>query len=230
MELEVISKGSWSDKGVVYLCRKSANPLSPQYFFDIAGTLAFAISGALAVQTEDHDLFSAMFTSFLTALGGGTLRDLLLGVHPLVWIGDVTFIYITVAGALLAFVFYHQLKKLQRTLVLFDSLGISFFTLVGVEKALSLNFRPEVAIIMGVFSAVMGGVIRDTMTNVTPIIFKRTLYASACLIGGLLYVILDKIGLDRTLNFTISFLVIFGLRQLSLKYHLGLPAFNRYQK
>src|SRR5690606_2603485 len=125
-------------------------------------------SGALAIREREHDMFGAGFTGFITAIGGGTVRDILLDSYPLVWIGDVKFLYAILVGILAAFTFPNFLSKLRRTFFLFDTLGIAFFTVLGVEKSLSLGVRPEIAAIMGMFSAVMGGVIRDTLTNEIP--------------------------------------------------------------
>ena len=144
-----------------------------QYGLELIGTFVFAISGALAIREREHDMFGAGFTGFITAIGGGTLRDILLDSYPLVWIGDVNFLYSILVGILAAFIFPNFLSKLRKTFFLFDTLGIAFFTVLGVEKALSLGVRPEIAAIMGMFSAVMGGVIRDTLTNEIPILFRK---------------------------------------------------------
>lgn len=155
--------------------------MSIQYILEIIGTCAFAISGALAVKDkESPDWFTASFTAFVSSIGGGTLRDMLLGSYPLVWISDITILYTILVGILMTFIFYRQLIELRRTLFLFDTFGIALFTIVGTEKAISMGVRPEIAAIMGVFSAVMGGVIRDIMTNDIPIIYQKEVYATAC--------------------------------------------------
>ncbi|EOZ96534.1 hypothetical protein A33Q_2304 [Indibacter alkaliphilus LW1] len=194
-----------------------------QYPLELAGTLVFAISGALAVRDREHDLFGAGFTGFITAIGGGSLRDILLGSYPLVWIGDVNVLYAILLGILLAFIFPTALLKLRKTMFLFDTLGIGFFTVLGVEKALSLGVRPEIAAIMGMFSAVMGGVIRDTLTNEIPILFRKEVYASACLAGAILYLILNYFGLERDYNMLISISVVISIRLIAVKYKLSLP-------
>jgi uncharacterized membrane protein YeiH len=152
-----------------------------QYFLEIGGTFFFAISGTLAVEKEDQDWFEAVFIGFITAIGGGSVRDLLLGSYPLVWIGDIVFLYSILAGIVVSHLFYRHLIKLRRTFLLFDTFGIALFTILGTEKALTLGVRPEIAAIMGMFTAVMGGVIRDTLTKETPVIFRKEIYATACL-------------------------------------------------
>lgn len=194
-----------------------------QYALELTGTFVFAISGALAIREKDMDLFGAGFTGFITAIGGGTLRDILLNSYPLVWIGNVQVLYAILAGILTAFVFPNFLSRLRKTFFLFDTLGIGFFTVLGVEKALSLGVRPEIAAIMGMFSAVMGGVIRDTLTNEIPILFRKEIYASACLAGAILYVVLNRYGLERDYNLLISMSVVISIRLISMRYKLSLP-------
>lgn len=194
-----------------------------QYVLELIGTFVFAISGALAVREREHDLFGAGFTGFITAIGGGTLRDILLDAYPLVWIADINVLYAILVGILAAFIFPNFLSKLRKTMFLFDTLGIAFFTVLGVEKALSLGVRPEIAAIMGMFSAVMGGVIRDTLTNEIPILFRKEIYASACLAGAILYLILNYFGLERDWNLLISVAAIIAIRLVAMKYKLSLP-------
>ena len=201
--------------------------ISSFYPFELLGTFFFAISGALAIQDHHDDLFGAGFLGFVTAIGGGTLRDIMLGIYPLVWIGDIYFLYTIFAGVIIAYLFYKSLVRLKRTFLFFDALGISFFTILGVEKALSLGVRPEIAAIMGMFSAVMGGVIRDVLTNETPVLFRKEIYATACLAGAILYLILYKFGVDRHANLIISILVIFVVRLLAVTYKLSLPSFRK---
>jgi len=194
-----------------------------QYAFELVGTFFFAISGALAIREKEHDLFGAGFTGFITAIGGGTLRDILLDSYPLVWIGNVQVLYAILAGVFAAFIFPRFLSQLRKTFFLFDTLGIGFFTVLGVEKALSLGFRPEIAAIMGMFSAVMGGVIRDTLTNEIPILFRKEIYASACLAGAVFYLLMDYFGLERNYNLFISMALVVGIRLIAMKYKLSLP-------
>jgi uncharacterized membrane protein YeiH len=198
-----------------------------QYIIELIGTFFFAISGALAIQDDHDDLFGAGFLGFVTAIGGGTLRDMMLGSYPLVWIGDIYFLYAILAGVLIAYLFFTRLAGLRRTFVFFDTVGISFFTILGVEKALSLGVRPEIAAIMGMFSAVMGGVIRDVLTNETPVLFRKEIYATACLFGAVLYLLLYKFGVDRNINLVISSCLIFAVRILAIKFKLSLPTFKR---
>jgi len=198
-----------------------------QYALELLGTFFFAISGAIVIRDQHNDLFGATFTGFVTAIGGGTLRDMMLGSYPLVWIGDINFVYSILAGAVVAYLFFKSLARLTRTLLVFDTLGISFFTILGVEKALSLGVRPEIAAIMGMFSAIMGGVIRDVLTNETPVLFRKEIYATACLMGAILYLVLYRFDVDRNINLLISSGIILIIRFVAVKYHLALPNFKR---
>lgn len=203
--------------------------MSIQYILELLGTVVFAMSGALAVSEKDReqDWFGAGFTGFVTAIGGGSLRDIMLGSYPLVWVQDTTVLYTIIAAIVCTGLFYKFLIRLRRTFLLFDTLGISLFTIVGTEKALSLGASPEIAAIMGMFSAVMGGVIRDILTNEIPVLFRKEVYASACLLGATFYLSMDNLQVDRNTNFIASVLLIIVIRLVALKYNLSLPKFNR---
>lgn len=194
-----------------------------QYASELAGTFFFAVSGVLATEDKDRNWFGVAFTGFVTAIGGGSLRDVLLGSYPLVWIGDINFLYAIIGGLITAFIFFRKLARLKRTMLLFDMVGIALFTILGTEKALSLGVKPEIAAIMGMFTAVMGGVIRDTLTNKTPIIFHKEIYATACLAGAILYLVLYSLDIPRNINLPISSALIIIIRILAIKFHLELP-------
>jgi uncharacterized membrane protein YeiH len=198
-----------------------------QYIFELLGTFFFAISGALAIQDEHDDLFGAGFMGFVTAIGGGTLRDIMLNSYPLVWVGDINFVYVILAGVTTAYFFFKYLIRLPKTFFFFDALGISFFTILGVEKALSLGVRPEVAAMMGMFTAVMGGVIRDVLVNETPVLFRKEIYATACLAGATLYLLLYDVGISRNANLILSATTIFLIRTVAIRYKIVLPSFGR---
>ena len=134
--------------------------MSILYILDLLGTLVFAISGTMSAANKKLDLFGAYFTGFITAIGGGTLRDVILGNFPVGWITDLNYIIVITMGVALTFLFKEYIMGLKRTLFLFDTIGIGVFTIIGIEKSLALNIHPMLAIIMGLFSAVMGGVIQ----------------------------------------------------------------------
>lgn len=199
-----------------------------QYIFELVGTAFFAVSGALAANKKSQpDWFGVTFIGFITAIGGGSIRDMLLGSYPLVWIGDVSFLYAIFAGVLLASLFYTRLQKLRKTLFIFDTFGISLFTIIGTEKALLLGVNPLIAAIMGMFSAIMGGVIRDVLTNETPVLFHKEIYATACLAGAFCYLALHHFNCDRTASFLLSGLLILLIRVAAVKLNVSLPKFRK---
>jgi uncharacterized membrane protein YeiH len=201
-----------------------------QYILELFGTGFFAVSGVLvANRKSNHDWFGVSFIGFITAIGGGSLRDIMLGSYPLLWIKDINFMYAIMVGVLLTRLFYNQLLKLPKALFVFDAIGIAMFTILGVEKTLGLGFNPVIAAIMGMFSAVMGGVIRDVLTNEIPVLFRKNIYASACLAGAILYLILDFLNCERNINIATSTLLVFGIRVVAVKFNITLPQFKAQQ-
>lgn len=196
-------------------------------WLDYIGTMVFAMSGVLTAAERRLDLFGAMFIGVVTAIGGGTTRDLLLGVTPVTWLSTPIYLYIILAGVVLAMVFRRVLEKLRRTLFLFDTIGIGVFTIIGLEKALNLGVYPAVAVMMGMTSAVVGGVIRDTLTNEVPLIFHREIYATACIAGALVYLLLRWVGIDAALNQLLTAGVIIVIRLLSIRFNWSMPILRR---
>lgn len=198
-----------------------------EYILELLGTIVFAISGALAAgESAGKNWFGVVFVGFVTAIGGGSLRDILLGSYPLVWVKDVNFIYAILVGILIMRFFFIDFNKIRKEMLLFDAMGIALFAILGTEKALGLGVHPLVAAIMGMFTAVMGGVIRDTLVNKTPIIFGKEIYATACLIGSGLFILLSYFEMHRTTNMIISIVFITAFRLMSLKYKWYIPIFR----
>lgn len=193
------------------------------YILDILGTLAFAISGALVASDQKLDLFGVIIIAFVTAVGGGMLRDVLINAHPINWIGDLNYLYVIFIAVFLTFLFKSKILPLSKTLFLFDTVGISVFTLLGLQKGLNFDLHPLIALIMGMISAVFGGVLRDVLTNKIPLIFEKEIYASACLVGGITYLLLKKTPITDNLNFIVSASVIITIRLIAVKFNLELP-------
>ena len=200
------------------------------YYIDLLGTLVFAISGALAASDKNmyRDIFGVTFTGFVTAVGGGSLRDMILGTRP-VWVTDGNYLIAVTVGVLIAVFFKYYIFKFRRTFFLFDTLGIALYTVVGVQKSLEFGVSPLAAIILGMFSAVMGGVIRDTLINEIPLIFRKEIYATACLSGAALFVILKLLGVDDHINSFCGIILIFLIRILSVKYKWTLPKIGSFK-
>ena len=193
------------------------------YGLDILGTFAFAVSGAFVASDKKFDLFGVIIIAFVTAVGGGMLRDVLINAHPINWIGDLNYLYIIFFAVLFTFLFKSKIAHLSKTMFLFDTIGISVFTLLGLQKGLSYELHPIVALIMGMISAVFGGVLRDVLTNKVPLIFEKEVYASACLAGGVLYLSLNYFKVDENVNFIISAVAVATIRAIAVKFHLELP-------
>lgn len=192
---------------------------------DYIGVLVFAISGLLAASDKKLDLFGGFIIAFVTALVGGTLRDLFLNVD-VGWIQHTNYIYIVILGAVVALIFKKTLKKIRKTIFLFDTIGISIFTILGVQKALELDTPLLVAVMFGVITATFGGVIRDILCNEIPLIFRKEIYATACVLGGVCYVSLYSCQINENLNLIISGSVIICIRTLAVLKKYSLPVLN----
>ena len=186
-------------------------------FFDLFGTMVFAISGVITAIEKKFDLVGTLVIGFVTAIGGGTLRDTLIGRLPVGWIVDISYIYAILLGYALAYTFEKKIIKLRKGMFLFDTIGIGLFTLIGINVGLNNGFSKIVCLILGVVSACFGGVIRDVLTSEIPLIFRQQIYASACMIGGISYLLLSQfIPLDN-LNFIISICIVILIRYLSIR-------------
>jgi uncharacterized membrane protein YeiH len=197
------------------------------YSIDLLGTLVFAISGVLTGVSKKFDPFGALVLGFVTAVGGGTLRDILTGSLPVSWTQDINYVIIILAALPLVYLFQSQILKLSKTMFLFDSVGIGLFTVLGVQKTIDLGFDPIVCILMGMISAVFGGVLRDNLSGEVPLIFRKEIYATACLVGGTLYYSLSLFSLPIYLAQAISILVVIVIRILAVKNHWSLNIIRR---
>lgn len=189
---------------------------------DFIGTFAFAISGIRLASAKRFDLFGAYVVGVVTAIGGGTLRDLMLGVTP-IWMTNPMYLICSGIALLWVIVFEKRLVRQEVTFFIFDTIGLALFTVVGVEKALALGFPLWVAVIMGTITGAAGGVFRDVFINEIPLIFRKEIYALACIIGGLFYGLFDWLGVDLVLTQCLSGFSVFLVRILAVKFHLGLP-------
>ncbi len=191
--------------------------------FDYTGTMVFAISGTLTAANKRLDFFGATVIGFVTAVGGGTLRDMMLGDTPVAWMRTINYFLVILAGVLITILFSKQVMKLRRTLFLFDTIGIAIFTIIGLNKALEFGIHPALAVIMGIISAVVGGIIRDTLTNEVPLIFKKEIYATACIAGALIYLLLHYFNVSEVVNQTITILTIIAVRIVAVRFNISLP-------
>ncbi|TAH00731.1 MAG: trimeric intracellular cation channel family protein [Sphingobacteriales bacterium] len=194
---------------------------------DVLGTFAFAVSGAFAAMDKKLDPLGVIILSFVTAIGGGTVRDLLLGNTPVTWLTNTTTITVILIGAAAALFFGSILKKLPTTLFIFDAVGLGLFTLIGIEKGNLHQLSAGVCIAVGTITACFGGVIRDVLLNNVPLIFKKEIYATACIAGGLVYYLLMQWPLNEMLAKTIAILLIVLIRVVAIKYKFSLPKFYK---
>lgn len=170
------------------------------YIIEVLGTFAFAVSGAFSAMEKKLDPFGVLILSFVTAIGGGTLRDMMIGNLPVSWLKNETAILVIMSAAFGTMFFGKYLKKLTTTLFLFDALGLGLFTIVGIELAMQLKFSTGVCIAIGTITASFGGVIRDVLLNNVPLVFRKELYAMASIAGGLAYFGLKQTPLDADIS------------------------------
>lgn len=192
------------------------------YLFDLTGTFVFAISGVLTALSKKFDLVGSIIIGIVTAVGGGTLRDLLIGETPVGWLLDLNYLIVILAAVVTSYLFRKQISSLRKSMFLFDTMGIGLFTILGLQKTLGVGLSIPIAIMMGIVSAVFGGVIRDVLTNEIPLIFRKEIYATACLAGAIVFIVIDQISNFTTVNMIISMLVVFIIRYFAIKQQWSL--------
>jgi len=200
--------------------------MSLYLIIDILGTIAFAISGVLTAMHKRMDVFGILIIAFVTAVGGGTLRDVLLDVN-ITWMHNMTYVYVIFISAVVAVIFRSKLNYVRKSLFLFDTIGIGLYTIVGIEKGIQLGLHPIICVALGTMSACFGGVIRDILCTEIPIIFRKEIYATACIMGGVFYFVLITVGLETNWVVVISGSVVITIRILAVRFHLSLPSVYR---
>lgn len=194
---------------------------------DIAGTVAFSIAGAFAAMEKKLDVFGIFVIAFVTALGGGTLRDVLIGEVPVRWMLDLRPGVIVLISTIAAMLFIKANKHFHKILLLFDSIGLGFFTVLGIQTGIALNFHPAICISLGTITACFGGVIRDILLNNIPLIFQKEIYATTCIFGGIIFFILQKVDMPNLPLDTICIVIIVALRLLAVRFNWQLPAIGK---
>ncbi|WP_418992349.1 trimeric intracellular cation channel family protein [Alistipes sp.] len=191
-------------------------------FIEILGTLAFAISGIRLASAKRFDWFGAYVVGFTTAIGGGTLRDVMLGLTPF-WMMDATYLVVTAVALGTVVGLGRYLIRLQNTFFIFDAIGLGLFTVVGVEKTLDAGFPLWVAVIMGTITGAAGGVLRDMLINEVPLIFRKEIYALACVFGGLVFGACRWAGLAPGTTEVVTALGVIAVRIVAVRFRLRLP-------
>lgn len=193
-----------------------------QTIIEILGTLAFAISGIRHAAAKHFDWFGGFVCGFAVAIGGGTLRDVMLGLPPF-WMTSPLYIVCTIVAQIFVISFSRMLKRLDNAWFFFDTLGLASFTITGIQKTIECGYPFWVAIIMGCITGAAGGVIRDVLLNKTPVVLRKEIYAMASIVGGLLYWVLTDMNVNMAITGVATFVFIVTIRILAVKYHISLP-------
>ena len=195
---------------------------SIQTIIEILGTLAFARSGLRHAAAKHFDWFGGFVCGFAVAIGGGTLRDVMLGLPPF-WMTSPLYIVCTIVAQIFVISFSRMLKRLDNAWFFFDTLGLASFTITGIQKTIECGYPFWVAIIMGCITGAAGGVIRDVLLNKTPVVLRKEIYAMASIVGGLLYWVLTDMNVNMAITGVATFVFIVTIRILAVKYHISLP-------
>lgn len=192
--------------------------------FDILGTISFAVAGVFAAMQKRLDLFGILVIAFVTAVGGGTIRDLLLGDLPVNWMRNLLYPIVITTSAGITILFRKVVDNFQKTLVVFDALGLGFFTLIGIQRGLAFELHPGICVAMGTITACFGGVVRDISLGSIPLIFQKEIYASASILGGIGYFLLLLLPIPQNLIelTVIAFIVV--IRIISVRFRWSLPS------
>jgi len=195
------------------------------YWLDLAGTAVFALSGVLLACRSRMDPIGMLVLAAVTAIGGGTLRDLVLGVRPVFWVTDPAYLWVVLATVMVCLVGFHYIHRLNRIILpVADAFGLALFVVIGANKALLLGAPGVVAVLMGLFTGVAGGMIRDVLARRVPMVLCREVYATAAIAGGIVYVVMT--AWDAVyLGVTLSLATTLGLRLAAIRWHLALPVF-----
>ena len=194
-------------------------------FLDFFGVAVFAISGALTAGHKKLDIFGVMVVALLTCLGGGTLRDLILDAHPVVWIENTNYLFVGIIAAFATFIVVRLHRMPMRMLEVCDAIGLAFFTIAGMQKAQTLGHSPEISLLMGLMTGVAGGILRDIVCNEIPLIFHKEIYATAAIVGGGLFLAFQYVGFGAEISMIVGMLTILTLRLTGIFMGLSMPAF-----
>lgn len=199
-----------------------------EYFLEIAATLFYAISGVRLAAVKKFDWFGAYTIGFITAIGGGTMRDVFLKCSPF-WMLDPWYVVATLAGFALVIILKKYLVRVEGTFYIFDAVGLGLFVDVGIYKTLMMGYPMWVAIIMGTITGAMGGVLRDIFINEVPLVFRKEIYATACIAGGLIYWLVGLLGFNTTVQAIVCGAFIIVLRFFAVKHNLQFPIMQDYE-
>lgn len=194
------------------------------YLLDMVGVIACAIAGTLLAQHKGFDIAGCILVSMVNAIGGGTLRDMALDRHPLFWMTDLNYVIVITITSLILQIFFHLYHKIDKALKFFDAIGLAAFSVIGFKVALAQDMSPVIAVMMGVWTAIIGGLLRDIICNEIPLLLQREIYITASIAGSLTYLALDYWGVDAVTNEFMMLFIIFFVRMLALKFDWHLPS------
>ena len=194
------------------------------YLLDMVGVIACAIAGTLLAQHKGFDIAGCILVSMVNAIGGGTLRDMALDRHPLFWMTDLNYVIVITITSLILQIFFHLYHKIDKALKFFDTIGLAAFSVIGFKVALAQDISPVIAVMMGVWTAIIGGLLRDIICNEIPLLLQREIYITASIAGSLTYLALDYWGVDAVTNEFMMLFIIFAVRMLALKFDWHLPS------
>lgn len=203
--------------------------MSVYFILEMLGTLAFAISGIRLASAKRFDWFGAYVVGFTTAIGGGTLRDVMLSMTPF-WMLDSIYLVVTAVALGIVIVLGRYLIRLNNTFFIFDAIGLGLFTVVGIEKTLAAGFPLWVAVIMGTLTGAAGGVLRDILINEEPLIFRKEIYALACVFGGVVFWACEQVGISGAVLQITTAAAVIALRIVAVRYGLKLPTLKGEEK
>ena len=203
--------------------------MSVYFILEMLGTLAFAISGIRLASAKRFDWFGAYVVGFTTAIGGGTLRDVMLSMTPF-WMLDSVYLVVTAVALGIVIVLGRYLIRLNNTFFIFDAIGLGLFTVVGIEKTLAAGFPLWVAVIMGTLTGAAGGVLRDILINEEPLIFRKEIYALACVFGGVVFWACWQVGITGAVLQITTAAAVIALRIVAVHYGLKLPTLKGEEK
>jgi len=200
------------------------------YILDLVGVAVFAVSGVLAARDRGLDLLGIIVIAAITAIGGGTLRDLLLNRYPIFWITDIWYLTVIIVSALLTVAYARVRPPPGKALLVADAMGLALFALSGAQVAEAAQYPAIIVVLMGTITGAAGGVLRDVITAQVPLILRRDIYATAAIVGIALYLILQLFGIQRPLAFGVGMAVVIILRLLAIRWSLQLPVFRMPEK
>lgn len=189
---------------------------------EFIGTMAFAISGIRLASAKNFDWFGAYIVGMATAIGGGTMRDVMLGIPPF-WMTNPIYVICCALALVWVILFGKKIIRQQSTWFIFDTIGLALFNIIGIEKTINMNYPLWMAVIMGCITGAAGGVIRDILINEEPLIFRKDIYAVACILGGIVYIICYKFNFPAEISALLSAFAVILIRLLAVKYHWQLP-------